>query len=156
MWHYWRPKVQNQGAGRASMGGSFLDSSSFWWWFSCSAVPNSCYPMNCSPPGSSVCGISQARILEWVAIPSSRGSSQPRDLTQVSPIAGRFFTIWAARQFLLWAHILGLLFLIMKQDGDTFNSVDPCVIRCFILFKFLIGAWEYESWSQYFISLIKL
>ena len=48
-------------------------------------------PMNCSPPGSSVPGISQARILEWVAISSSRVSSQPRDWTQVSYIAGRWF-----------------------------------------------------------------
>ena len=38
-----------------------------------------CIPMDCSPPGSSVCGILQARILEWVAIPFSRGSSQPRN-----------------------------------------------------------------------------
>ena len=38
-----------------------------------------CDPMDCSPPGSSVLGILQARILEWVAIPFSRGSSQPRD-----------------------------------------------------------------------------
>ena len=43
-------------------------------------------------------GILQARILEWVAIPSSRGSSQPRDRTQVSHIAGRFFTVWATRE----------------------------------------------------------
>jgi len=50
-------------------------------------------PMDCSPPGSSVHGILQARILEWVAIPFSRGSSQPRDRTQVSHTAGRFFTI---------------------------------------------------------------
>ena len=48
--------------------------------------------MDCSPPGSSVHGILQARILEWVAISSSRESSQPRDRTQVSCIAGRFFT----------------------------------------------------------------
>ena len=47
--------------------------------------------MNHSPPGSSLCGIFQARILEWVAISSSRGSSQPRDQTQVSCISGRFF-----------------------------------------------------------------
>ena len=50
--------------------------------------------MDCSPPGSSVCGILQARILEWVAMPSSRGSSQPRDGTHVSCgscIAGGFF-----------------------------------------------------------------
>ena len=52
-----------------------------------------CDPMDCSPPGSSVHRILQARILEWVAIPFSRGSSQPRDRTQVSCIAGRFFTI---------------------------------------------------------------
>ena len=51
-----------------------------------------CDPMDCSPPGSSVHGILQARILEWVAIPFSRGSSQPRGQTQVSCIAGRFFT----------------------------------------------------------------
>ena len=43
-------------------------------------------------------GILQARILEWVAMPSSRGSSQPRDWTQVSCVAGRFFTIWASRE----------------------------------------------------------
>ena len=43
-------------------------------------------------------GIFQARILEWVAIPFSRGSSQPMDRIQVSLIAGRFFTIWATRE----------------------------------------------------------
>ena len=52
----------------------------------------------CSLPGSSVHGILQARILEWVAMPSSRGSSQGRDRTQVSRTAGRFFTIWATRE----------------------------------------------------------
>ena len=52
--------------------------------------------MDCSPPGSSVHGILQARILEWVAIPFW-GSSQPRDRAWVSCIAGRFFTIWATR-----------------------------------------------------------
>ena len=48
--------------------------------------------MDRSLPGSSVHGILQAGILEWVAIPFSRGSSRPRDWTQVSCIAGRFFT----------------------------------------------------------------
>ena len=52
-----------------------------------------CDPMDCSPPGSSVHGILQAWILGWVARPSSSGSSQPRDRTQVSRIAGGFFTI---------------------------------------------------------------
>ena len=53
-----------------------------------------CDPMDCSPPGSSVHGILQARILEWIAISFSRGSSQLRDQTQVSCIGSRFFTIW--------------------------------------------------------------
>ena len=56
--------------------------------------------MNCSPPGSFVHGIFQARILEWVAIPFSRGSSQPKDQIQVSFIAGWFFTIRVARETL--------------------------------------------------------
>ena len=50
-------------------------------------------PVDCSLTGSSVCGISQARMLEWVAMPSFRGSSQLRDQTQVSCIAGRFLTV---------------------------------------------------------------
>ena len=50
-------------------------------------------PMDCSSPGSSVHGILQARILEWIAIPFSGESSQPRDQIQVSCIAGGFFTI---------------------------------------------------------------
>ena len=54
-----------------------------------------CNPMYCSLPGSSVHGILQARILEWVAISFSRGSSQPTDWTQVSRIVDRCFTIWA-------------------------------------------------------------
>ena len=60
-----------------------------------------CNPVDCSPPGASVHGTSQARILGWVAIPFSRGSSWPRDRTQVPCIAGRFFTIWATREALL-------------------------------------------------------
>ena len=54
--------------------------------------------MDCSLPGSSVLGILQAWNLEWVVIPFSRGSSQPREWSQVSCIAGRFFTDWATRE----------------------------------------------------------
>ena len=61
---------------------------------SCSTLCNS---MDCSPPGFSVHGILQAKILEWVAMPSSKGSSRPRE-TQVSGLAGRFFSIWATRE----------------------------------------------------------
>ena len=62
------------------------------------SCPTLCDPMDCSPPGSSVHGILQAWILEWVACPFSRGSSQPRDWTRVSCIAGRFFTMWTTRE----------------------------------------------------------
>ena len=55
-------------------------------------------PMDYSPPGSSVHGILQARILEWITISFSRGSSWSRDRIQVSCIAGRFFTIWDTRE----------------------------------------------------------
>ena len=57
-----------------------------------------CDPMDCSLPGSSVHGIFQARILEWIAISFSRGSSWPRDRTQVSRIVERCFTVWATRE----------------------------------------------------------
>ena len=52
----------------------------------------------CDPIGYTVHGILQAKILEWVAFPFSRGSSQPKDRTQVFRIAGRFFTSWATRE----------------------------------------------------------
>ena len=62
---------------------------------SCPTLSNS---MDCSLPVSSVCGILQARILEWIAISFSRGSSWSRDWTRVSCIAGRFFYHWATRE----------------------------------------------------------
>ena len=66
-----------------------------------------CYPMDWSPQGSSVHRILQVRILEWVAMPFPRGSSQPRDQTQVSRIADGFFTVWATREALciLYIHL---------------------------------------------------
>ena len=65
--------------------------------------------MDCSPPGSSVHWILQARMLEWVAISSSRGSFQLRDWTRVSHVAGRFFTIWATREaYIYMLHVKSL------------------------------------------------
>ena len=68
----------------------------------CCLVTNSCLtlcnPMNCSPPGSSVYGISQVRILEWVAISFSRGSSWPRDWTHMSCIGRWILYHWAMRE----------------------------------------------------------
>ena len=77
-----------------------------------------CNHMDCSLPGSSIHGIFQATVLEWVAISFSRGSSQPRDRTQVSRIAGRRFAIWANSwkgrlcgrgEMSSWDHSLGAL-----------------------------------------------
>ena len=62
------------------------------------SCPTLCNPVDCNPPSSSVRGILQTRILEWVAIPFSRGSSWPRDWTWVSCFAGRFFTVEATRE----------------------------------------------------------
>ena len=68
--------------------------------------PTLCDPMDCNLPGSSVHGIFQARILEWVAILFSRGSSPPRDWTWISCIAGRFSTFYATTEaHLLWINV---------------------------------------------------
>ena len=60
--------------------------------------PPLCDSVDCSPPGSSVYGILQSGILEWVAISFSGGSSPPRDQICISCIAGGFFTVWATRE----------------------------------------------------------
>ena len=68
-----------------------------------------CNPVDCSLPGSSVYGIFEARILEWVAIPFSRGSSGPRDLTCIfcgSCIAGRFFATELLGKFIIYSYFL--------------------------------------------------
>ena len=62
------------------------------------SCPAPCNSMDCRPSGSSIHGILQARILEWVAISFSRGSSQPRDRTQVFCIGGGLFTVWAIKE----------------------------------------------------------
>ena len=74
------------------------------------SCPTLCDPINCSLPGSSVHGIFQAIVLEWIAISFSSGSSWPRDQTQIFHIAGRFFTIWATRE------APGLTILVTKAD----------------------------------------
>ena len=68
------------------------------------SCPTLCDPMGYSPPGSSGHGTVPVIIMEWVAIPFSRGSSRPRDWTWVSCIAGRLFTIWATREAPWWRH----------------------------------------------------
>ena len=90
---------------------------------SCPAV---CDPVHCSPPGSSVHEFLRVTVLEWVAVPLSRGSSRPRDGTPVSLIVDRFFTIWATREGLCgdWAPEL------LRFPGDNTKSPALCVILC--------------------------
>ena len=76
------------------------------------SCPTLCDPMNYSPPGSAIHGIFQVRILEWVAMPSSRGLSRRKDLTCVSCIAGEFFTTEPPGK--PSPHIIIFFFLVVK------------------------------------------
>ena len=78
------------------------------------SCPTLCDPIDCTPPGFSVCLNSQARILEWVAISSSRGSSQPRDQTFVSCVsctAGGYFTSRKPRSLLVICFIHSTVYI---------------------------------------------
>ena len=83
-----------------------------------------CNPMDYSPPGSSVHGISQTRILEWVPIPFSRGSSQPRDQTCASYIEDGFFTISATEE----AQLTGASIPVTFGQRNVYSK-----ILCFLL-----------------------
>ena len=92
-----------------------------------------CDPLDCSLPGSFVHGILQARILEWVAISFFRGSSQPRDWTRVSRIAGRFFTIWSTREALTMCtfvdKVMSLLFnTLLSRFVIAFLPRNKCLL----------------------------
>ena len=87
------------------------------------SCPVLCKSMDCSLPGFSVCEILQARILEWVASPFSRGSSQPRVQTQVSCIAGRFFTDSAFFFFFKFKNIFWVVLYEAARCSRTHISV---------------------------------
>ena len=106
---------------------------------SCSVVSDSCIPIDCSPPGSSVRGILQARILEWVAISFSRESSWPRGQTRVSCPVGRLCThsvpaeLWGKPRWLYmptsfpetlmgWAYLWLLLIMFSWEDDHRICS----------------------------------
>ena len=92
------------------------------WCVSAQLCPTLCDPMNCSPPDSSVHGILQARILEWIATLFSRGSSQPRDRTLVSYTAGRFFTIWATQKKKKPPRVTGIYHLSLRHSKTKGRS----------------------------------
>ena len=98
------------------------------------SCPTLCDPMDCSPPGSSVLGILQARIIEWVATPSSRGFAWPRDQNHVSCIcytADRFFTIKSPRKP-WWTGYFPIIFFLSFQT--KFLSEYSCFTRlCYFL-----------------------
>ena len=94
-----------------------------------SVVSDFLKPMDCSPPVSSVLGILQARILEWVAISFSRGSSWPRDWTLVSGIKGRFSTVWATKEAhnTIW---LTFFYYLNLFPGNLKRGRCVCVCVC--------------------------
>ena len=89
------------------------------------SCPTLCDPMDCNLPGSSVHGIFQARILEWVAISFSRRSSWPRDWTCISCVIGRHFTVWATREV---------------------QSRSRCFFGTLLLFWWSNRCWQFDLW----------
>ena len=106
------------------------------------SCPTLCDPMDCSPPGSSVHGIFQARILERVAISFSRRSSKTRDWTQVSRIVGRRFTVWVTKEA-WWGVGRGCHFLL-QRIFPTWGSI-PSLLHWRRIFYLLS---HQGSWSQ--------
>ena len=108
------------------------------WWFGGGLIAQSCpalaTPWTISSLGSSVHGILQARMLEWVALSFSRGSSQPRDQTWVSYIScvgGGFFTDWAIRiHSEEWLDPMTDVCLIFKETSNLFSKWCVCVCMC--------------------------
>ena len=115
-------------------------------------------PTLCDPMDYTVCGILRARIVEWVAFPFSRGSSQPRNQTQVfESIVGGFFTSWATRETQeYWNRCLSLLqWILLTQElnrgllhcrqvlyqlsyqGSPYICVCVCVCVCTYLYKYI-------------------
>ena len=112
----------------------------------CCAVPSLCRVRVFATPWTVACQsplsvrILQARILEWVATPSSRGSSQLRDWTQVSLTVGRLFTVWAARECSLWFtfYKIRILYKVFCNFCFTHNNLSFYVSKDRFTSLFLI------------------
>ena len=122
--------------------------------------PTLCDPLGYSLPGSSVHGILQARILEWVPMPSSRGSSQPRDQTWVSfgsYIAGRFFTTEPPGKPLP-AHIpiLSLLFCLVFPSPPGCSTDTQGKRQLVTSETMLVTAFLGQGLSSHFLQAILL
>ena len=104
-------------------------------------VAQSCLTL-CDPTDYTVHGILQARILEWVAFPFSRGSSQLRDWTRVSCTAGRFFTSWGTMETQSpWGSSI-----IFKQKGPDTKNLESCCFQVItVLFFLFIKFMEFSA-----------
>ena len=114
------------------------------------SCPTLCNPMDCSLPGSSVHGILQARILEWVAISFSRGSSRPRDRTQVSCIVGRRVVELGLKSRPVWLHSPTAIQHCKVQLSQLYSSYLPLQRPHFLIsqglyfFFFFIGCCKHQ------------
>ena len=111
-----------------------------------------CDPMDYSLQSSSVHGIFQARVLEWVAISFSRGSSWPRDRTQITRIAGRHFTVWTTREALPPIyHLLYFYFFILLTalPQQSFYVLSGILVICPPYFHATAGGKALQSKSDY-------
>ena len=105
-------------------------------------MSDSCDPVNCSLPGSSVHGILQARMLEWVVISLSRGTSRSRNWAQVSRIAGGCSTYWAMWDIFRWRHThIQQIDLLSVWHGDylLFLKWKWIIIKVFFLIIFTLS-----------------
>ena len=128
------------------------------------SCPTLCNPVDYSRPGSSIHGILQARILEWVAISFSRRSSQHRDWTQVSHIVGRCFTIWATREVIWnlkrwhwWIYFQGsngesdienrLMYMAGGEEGEG-DMYGESNIEIYNTIYKIDSQWEFAVWLR--------
>ena len=119
------------------------------------SCPTLCNPMDCRPPGSSVHGISQARILEWVAISFSRGSSWPRDRTWISHIEADTLTSEPPGKPPRWVYKCFLLFSILRNFEKDWHFFFKCLLE---FFSETICSWTSLCWKDFiynfFLSLL--
>ena len=103
-------------------------------------------PMACSLPGSSVHGIFQAIVLEWIAISFARGSSQPRNQTRVSCIVDRRFTVWATREARSFFGSINILFMktpeIRNASGVRGGQIKTMKHKGQEFGKFSVDSWS--------------
>ena len=108
------------------------------------SCPTLCDPTDCSLPGSSLHGILQASVLEWVAISFSRGSSRPRDRTLVSCITGRRFNLWASLPYIdinqPWVHMC-------PPPWSPLSSPSPQACLSALALSALFHALDLDWWS---------